>query len=283
MPLFFKNYENLKRTEQWQKIIVLGLESLKNTKIGDKDKALIQTRLASSYYYLGKYVNAYHMAFAALENAKKAKNDDLSAKSLYLISATYRARALAAKTSKDHYDEYKRFADNIQKALNLALTSKVNDFIKAKVFFNAGALHHDLIYFLEENERNAQFETAAEYYQESRKLFQPSSDDFNRVVIRYIRLMMDNQKIETFAKLIDLTKEIGININKKTKTGVQFLHLLSKISLHFKEYENARQYASEALVTAEAKSMHTEINMLNQLINDSNIEENQECSKLKFH
>lgn len=255
MPLFFEDYETLKRTEQWQKIIVLGLESLKNTKIGDK--ALIQTRLASSYYYLGEYVNAYHMAFTALENAKKAKNDDLFATSLYLISATYRARALAAKTSKDHYDEYKRFAnDNIQKALNLALTSKVNNFIKAKVFFNAGALHHDLIYFLEENERNAQFERAADYYQKSKELFQPGSDDFNRVVIRYIRLMMDNQKIDTFAKLIDLTKEIESNINKETKTSVQFLQLLSKISLNFKEYNKARQCASKALEIAKAKNIY---------------------------
>lgn len=29
--------------------------------------------------------------------------------------------------------------------------------------------------------------------------------------------------------------------------------------------------------------MHTEIDMLNQLINASNVEENQECSKLKFN
>lgn len=190
------------------------------------------------------------MAFAALENAK---NDDLSAKSLYLISATYRARALAAKTSRNHYEEYKTLAnDNIQKALNWT-PSRVNNFIKAKVFFNAGALHHDLIYFLEENERNAQFERAADYYQKSKELFQPGSDDFNRVVIRYIRLMMDNQKIDTFAKLIDLTKEIESNINKETKTSVQFLQLLSKISLNFKEYNKARQCASKALEIAKAK------------------------------
>ena len=77
--------------------------------------------------------------------------------------------------------------------------------------------------------------------------------------------MMDNKKIAA-DELIFFTKKIENNINKETRTGVQFLQLLSKLFLNFGKYNKALEYADRALKTATAKSMQTELGMLNQVI-----------------
>ncbi len=256
MPIFFEEYEDLKRSERWQEIIDLGINALKDDEIIDKDKSLIKTRITSCYYYLGKYTEANQMAIEALENAKKAGDSDLCVRSLYLISATY--RALASKASGTQHEEYKRLShDNIKEALDQISNFEVSNFIKAKAFFNAGALYHDL---------NFSSEMAEKYYQQAIELFHSGSDDYNRCVIRNIRLMMDNKKIVTVDEFIFFTKKIENNINKETKTGVQFLQLLSKLFLNFGKYNKALEYADRALKTATAKSMQTELGILNQLI-----------------
>ncbi|MDQ8039099.1 MAG: hypothetical protein REH83_01695 [Rickettsiella sp.] len=256
MPIFFEEYEALKSSERWQEIIDLGINALKDDEITDKDKAFIKAKSTSCYYYLGKYTEANQMATEALENAKKAGDSDLCVRSLYLISATY--RALASQASGTQHEQYKKLShDNIREALDRISNSEVCNFTKAKVFFNAGALYHDL---------NCSYEMAEKYYQQAIELFQSDSDDYNRCVIRNIRLMMDNKRIGTADELIFFTKKIEENINKETRTGVQFLQLLSKLFLSFGKYDKALEYADRALKTAAAKSMHAELGMLNQVI-----------------
>ena len=255
MPIFFEEYEALKGSERWQEIIDLGINTLKDDEITGKDKVFIKAKITSGYYYLGKYTEANQMAIDALENAKKVGDSNLRVSSLYLISAT--CRALASKASGTQHEKYKKLShDSIREALDQISNSEVCNFTKAKVFFNAGALYHDL---------NYSSETAEKYYQQAIELFQAGSDDYNRCVIRNIRSMMDNKKIAA-DELIFFTIKIENNINKETRTGVQFLQLLSMLFLNFGKYNKALEYADRALKTATAKSMQTELGMLNQVI-----------------
>ena len=91
---FFMNYETLKLSENWEELITLGHNAL-NEGLDSQSNALINARLASSLFYLGKKQDALDYATYAFGNSSLVKNKELEARSLYLFSATH--RALGAK------------------------------------------------------------------------------------------------------------------------------------------------------------------------------------------
>ncbi|WP_341808159.1 hypothetical protein [Wolbachia endosymbiont (group E) of Neria commutata] len=257
---FFQEYGALKKSEEWGKIINLGLQALKDSEITNVYSALIQCRLTSCYYYLGQHQEALEIAKDALEKATKAENKELQARSFYLISAIY--RVLALKTSGEQQKEYKEFANsNTEKALELLSEPNISNFTKAKVHFNAGALEHDLNSSFD----SEAFDSALKHYSEAQKLFKAigSNDDYDRTAIRYLRAAMEEGK----KSLDEIEAEAGdLSIKKETKTGVQFSILMSRVLLKNGKVGEAFQFATNALEVAKGKSMKTEVTMLEEII-----------------
>ncbi|GFR05493.1 uncharacterized protein TNCT_117071 [Trichonephila clavata] len=160
---FFQEYDALKESEDWKGIIDIGLKALEDSKITNENLALIKCRLTSCYYYLGQFEEALKVAKGTLEGATQADKKELQARSLYLISAIYRALFLKASEEEKTEQKYKESAsENIERALKLLSDHDVSDFTKAKVYFNAGALEHDV---------NVSLGSALEHYSQAMKLF----------------------------------------------------------------------------------------------------------------
>lgn len=254
---FCQEYQALKASENWQRIIDLGLKALGNSQMIEKNSALIQNRLASCYYYLGDHDEALKYANNAYKSAVQANDNGLKARSLYLSSAIY--RMLALKTAGNKKKEYKDCSQvNINAALKLLHDHyDISDVVKAKVYFNDGALKHDLM---------KDFDAAIERYSQAEELFKKEElcdDDINRTIMRRIRANLESGKIQP-DELISKVK--ALNIDKETKTGVHQSILLSKLLTECGYIYEALTCAKEGLEVAKNKSMSTEVRMLNKVI-----------------
>lgn len=96
---FCQEYEALKVSKNWKRIIDLGLKALGNSQIAEKNSALIKhiKHKLSSCYYFGDHDKALKYANNAYESAVQANDNELKDRSLYLSSAIY--RMLVLKTS----------------------------------------------------------------------------------------------------------------------------------------------------------------------------------------
>lgn len=241
---FFMQYDDLKESESWQEIVDLGNQAL-NEGLNSRDNALINARLASDLFYLGKKQEALGAATYAFGNATIAENKELEARSLYLILASH--RALGAKEEAFSF---------IHNALLYVDNEEVGQITKLKIFFNSGALYQDL---------NHNPIKAKEYYALALKICKELyyEDDCNRTSIRSIRATLEQgDPIEANKEAHELEAKINLN----NKTGVHFLQLKSKIAFALNDYPSACLYASEGLNFAVLKQMQTEIKMLNMLL-----------------
>jgi len=254
---FCQEYEALKVSENWKRIIDLGLKALGNSQITEKNSALIQHKLSSCYYYLGEHNKALKYAKNAYESAVQVDDNGLKTRSLYLSSAIY--RMLALKTAGEKRKEYEDCSQvNINAALKLLHDHPdISDVVKAKVYFNDGALKHDLM---------KNFDAAIARYLQAEELFKKEElcdDDINRTIMRRIRANVESGKIQP-DELISEVK--ALNIDKETKTGVHQSLLLSKLLIECEEICEALICAKEGLEVAKNKSMSTEVRMLNKVI-----------------
>ncbi|VVC42736.1 Tetratricopeptide repeat,Tetratricopeptide-like helical domain, partial [Cinara cedri] len=255
---FCQEYQALKASENWQGIIDLGLKALGNSRMIEKNSALIQNRLASCYYYLGDHDEALKYANNAYKSAVQANDNGLKARSLYLSSAIY--RMLALKTAGKKRKKYEDCSQvNINAALKLLRDhSDISNVVKAKVYFNDGALKHDLM---------KDFDAAIERYSQAEELFKKEElcdDDINRTIMRRIRADVESGKKIQPDKLISEVQ--ALNIDKETKTGVHQSLLLSKLLIECEKIYEALICAKESLEVAKNKSMSTEVRMLNKVI-----------------
>lgn len=236
-----KVYYTLKSEENWRGIIKLGEKVLLDSNISNKDQAITRNRMASCYHYLGDYKEMENIALQALSNANDCSDIELKVQALYLISAAYRGL-------KDEKESRKY----IDQALKIIFENEISNLNKAKVYFNAGALEHDLCNSLDKANR---------YYTISMDLFPLGSEEYNRTAIRHIRCVFEKGQINT-AKL----EADKLRIEPETKTGVQFSMLLSKVYISSQEYHKAYSCAISAKEIADRKSMETESGRLKDLI-----------------
>lgn len=241
---FFMNYETLKLSENWEDLITLGHNAL-NEGLDSQNNALINSRLASSLFYLGKKQEALDSATYAFGNASFIQNKELEARSLYLISAAH--RALGAKEEAFAF---------IHDALQYVGNEEVGQITKLKIFFNSGALYQDL---------NHNPIKAKEYYAQALEVCKEltDEDDCNRTSIRSIRATLEQGDPTEANKEAE---ELETKINLNNKTGVHFLQLKSKIAFALNDYLNSCFYASQGFNIATAKQMRTEIKMFNVLL-----------------
>lgn len=147
---------------------------------------------------------------------------------------------------------------NINAALKLLRDhSDISDVVKAKVYFNGGALKHDLM---------NNFDAAIERYSQAEELFKKEElcdDDINRTIMRRIRANVESGRIQP-DKLISEVQ--ALNIDKETKIGVHQSILLSKLLIECEKIYEALICAKESLKVAKNKSMSTEVRMLNKVI-----------------
>ena len=247
---FFANYDRLKQKEAWHEIIELGSKALNYNDLTSEERAKINLRLASSYYYIGDYKNG---AISA-DNGRigSTNNLDSLARSYYLLSACNRAMSL--KTTNEKTSNYPEIAHEfIDKALALVNNHSVRDFTRAKIYFNAGALAQDV---------DANFLDASKYYLKAMEIFAKNPDNkdaYNRTVIRYIRSQLELGNV----RLADIeAKELARTINKNTRTGVQLLELQSKIALRQGKFQKSYQKIEQALELAQKKGMKADIERL---------------------
>jgi hypothetical protein len=253
----FQHYYQLKSEEQWQKIIDISLYSMDCNILTEEEFAIINLRIASCFYYLGNFKETSVRAKKALDLLLGGEQYDLLARSYYLISASYRAMALnSINIEKKINQEFVRTAHEfINKALVL-IQEKGNEvklFTKSKVYFNAGALFHDV-------DKNTK--QAMSFYAKSTKFLNKDKDDYHRIEIRRIRCLLEENLIkDAFEESLKLSKYIDFN----TKTGVHFLQLQAKIALAAKKYKQALYYAEKAIIIAKQKNMKLDLQRLEDL------------------
>ncbi|MEI6187163.1 MAG: hypothetical protein WCP46_01500 [Alphaproteobacteria bacterium] len=238
---FESSYHTLKEQENWQEIIIKGIRTINNDALTNEEKSLIYARLASCYFYLGNYEEARK---AALEGFKLAGDDpNLLGRSLYLQSAIYRA-------TKQQELAFKM----IKKALELTNNPKMNEYVKAKIYFNAGALHQDLF---------NQSELASQYYKQAMKIYKEYSDDYCRTAIRYIRCLVELGKLNEAKEFFE-----NLQVKEGSKTFVHLLQIKGKICLKEGDNEKGLLYLNQALAIAQSKGMVKDAERLNELINN---------------
>ncbi|MFN7038789.1 MAG: tetratricopeptide repeat protein [Alphaproteobacteria bacterium] len=254
---FFQKFEYLKQKEKWQETIELGNEALKAGPIGI-DSVKIELILASCYFYLGNINETLNLAKQILETINNLFEDqhDLKARALYLSSAAYRMLAQKAESEEGKKIYTVNSDNNINKALELTKNVKLENFIIAKIYFNAGALEQDVKNNLAQS---------MEYYSKAMDIFGSEKewvDDYNRAAIRYIRCKLENGNLRT--ALIE-AKKLSNNIDINSKTGVHLLYLIGKIYLKKEDYVRSYQCTKQAIDIANNKNMNADLAKIKEL------------------
>ena len=253
---FFTEYYELKKSEQWNEIIVLGELALKSQTLNTEEKSKIILRLASCYFYKGDIEKCAELSDSSSKDIEIAKYPNLLARSYYLASAAYRALSSRASNKEDKL----KFATTASKYINDALLideKSITPFIKAKIYFNAGALEHEV---------NLDLDKALKYYQVAIEIFDQNKayeDDYNRTVIRIIRAKLELGNI----KVAELeAKNLDGKIAPESKTKVHLLQLKSKIAFKNSELFKSYCYALNACKLAVDKCMIADYTRSNSMI-----------------
>lgn len=237
---FFDQFEDLK-SRDWHAICALGEKDLEDESLTDLEKAQICARLASSYFYLGEYESMKGYIEACRSIALDHSSKKYFIRSLYLLSAYYRGSSL-----------FKEAREVIDEAMEL-LGSDVEDYLKAKVYFNAGAAYAD--------DPSGDPLKAIEYYQKALTLLDRSSNDAHRVQIRMAKshLLLKQHK-KAWEALLPL-----FQVDLQPRTSVHLQYICAQIYIAEGDFEAALVEINEALSGAEELSMAADGERLNKL------------------
>ena len=143
---YFKNFEELSESEEWEKIIseaTIALEEAKKTN-RPKDEAKICAQLTSSAFYLGDYDKSLVYANRCHELSEEFDEPSLFLRALYLQSAVYRALAAKYKDEEAQKNSYLKAVEIGEKAVFIYADKRLeNTNLKGKIYFNLGAAHAD--------------------------------------------------------------------------------------------------------------------------------------------
>lgn len=183
---YFYAFENLRAEEKWPEIVSLGEKHLQEGAPA-LETMQIHAHLASSYFYLGNYIQAESHARACYEAGCREGERPFQARGLYLLSACARAR--------------KEF-EAARAIARLALPLCDETELKAKVFFNLGAAIAD-------DPECKDLSQAEEAYASALDLFQ-CENDIQRCKIRLGKVLFLTGKKEEAGQIVDsILPEIG--------------------------------------------------------------------------
>lgn len=243
-------YAELKTKQDWHGIIKAGNSFLSTSDIPKEEQAKVHLILASDYFYVNQYKEALRSGEAALNLAKGLDAPDLRGRSLYLCSAAL--RAIAREHEKEGgFEAADIAASKAESFIQLAISSSASfaPSVQGKVFFNAGALYHDVA--CKKNISEAQG-----YYSQAEGIFSRlgQTDDLHRVQLRSIRSLMElNQLKEARHKINDLS------IDPDSKTGIQFQLLKCKLLMQENKPHAAIAQVEIYIPKAKEKSMGFEV------------------------
>ncbi|MEM7175695.1 MAG: glycoside hydrolase family 3 N-terminal domain-containing protein [Chlamydiota bacterium] len=248
---FFSEFSLLKEREEWEMIRELGQKALADPSLDAVETAQIHARLASNAFYLGNYKEVKVHATSCQAIAKHFSDPSLWIRSLYLLSAHSRA---LGNLSHDQ-TKFQEACKWIDQAIAL-LKEDSPMFLKAKVYFNAGAIFAD--------DPNGNLDQAADYMSQAMDLFKRASckDDYIRAGIRKGKILLLQGNI-TDAMLL-LTHLEPLIVQEKTR--VHLLYVKAQILMAEGEKEEAKTVAEKAVIIAERLGMAVDKNRLEQLM-----------------
>lgn len=234
---FFDQFDRLK-SQDWPVVCDLGEKALQDDSLPNLEKAQIHARLASSYFYLGDYESMVRHVQECRSIALDLSSKQYLARALYLLSAYYRGNLL-----------FEDARATISEAIELT-ESDIEDCLKAKVFFNAGAAHAD--------DPFGDVFQAIYYYQKAINLFGEASDDAYRTQIRMAKcwLVLKNYR-EAWDRLSPL-----FQVDLKPRTHVHLQYISAQVNVAQGEWETALIRISHALEKAEKLQMKVDIERL---------------------
>lgn len=237
---FFDQFDLLK-PQDWPTVCDLGEKALQDEFLSDPEKAQVHARLASSYFYLGDYESMIRHIQECRSIALDISSKKYLVRSLYLLSAYYRGNLL-----------FKEAKATISEAIGL-IESDVEDCLKAKVFFNAGAAHAD--------DPCGNLFQAIDYYQKAINLLDSTSNDAYRTQIRMAKcwLVLKNYK-EAWETLFPL-----FQVNLELRTYIHLQYVSAQVNVAQGEWETALTQISHALKSAEKLQMKVDIERLIKL------------------
>ena len=243
---FKSRYYDLKKKEDWKQIVLIGNTALEE-KIADEERAEIHEIMATTHHYLGEYDNTIqHAGFAS----KFSKDINLKAKACYLASAGYRNKCNIEPGNVSYQAHARQWIDQ---ALELTSIPELEDRWRAKVYFNAGALYHDVFH---DNFK------AQNFYRQACHFYSQGSDDYNRTQLRMIRSTLESGDSNQALLDIEALREY---ITPSSKTHVHFLQLEAKIAIKQECHIKADDLLKKALHLAEKKGMSGDFRRLQNL------------------
>ncbi|MCH9633397.1 MAG: hypothetical protein S4CHLAM7_01220 [Chlamydiae bacterium] len=255
---YSSNFNRLKEMENWSEILILGNQALIDNLMTEVQKAKTHAQLASCSYYLGDYDGCAKHANSCLEISECLDDPNMIMRALYLLSAYKRGEGNKnASVDPKQADQYFKEARSlIDKALQCFDYCK-DDFIKAKVLFNAGAAHSD--------DPHGDLEIAIPKYQEAIKIYQSLEeyDDFARTSIRLGKVFLLQKR---YAELLDLLNKMDISL-LPTKTKVHYKYLEAQYFVAMLDYPKAQLVLLDAINDATNLGMETDLSRLTLLLN----------------
>jgi len=237
---FSTQFDQLK-SQDWSLLCQLGEKALIEEKLTDLDMAQIHARLASSYFYLGEYDSMKTHIIACEKFALDLSSKQYLLRSLYLLSAYYRGKELFVEAQAA-----------IEKALEL-INDGVDDCLKAKIYFNAGAAYAD--------DPTCDPLQAISFYQKALTLFEQASSDAYRTQIRLAKswLLLSNYE-EAWTALTPLYQ-----VDLEPRVSVHLLYVTAQLEMAQGNFDLALVRIEEALPLAKQLKMSRDIERLQQL------------------
>ena len=232
---FFSSFDILK-FKDWEKLTTLGEKALE-----EKGNPKIHARLATSYFYLGRYEEMKKHVDQCLEHSLDEESNDLLVQTLYLLSAYHRSQS-----------SYTEARNVIEKALH-KVRSLDNSVLLAKVLYNAGAA--------EEEDPKGNLDLAKQYFEEALTLHDPHSNDCHRVLLHLGKVhLLKNAPSVTTTILSKLSNE-----KLFPRTQAHFFSLSAQLALAKGNKEEATLFIDKGLALAEQLHMTTDIKRLKML------------------
>lgn len=251
------HFDQLKKNENWIEIIQLGSQALLDPFISLNQKAKIHAQLASCSFYLGDYENCLSHAQNCLSLSEKLDDSSLVIRAFYLLSAHKRAEGnqyleINPKLSKHYFEEARSLIDQALEHLNYCS----DDFMKAKVLFNAAAADSDDPY--------GNLERAIERYQKAIEIYTSlrAYDDVARASIRLAKVYLLQKR---YKDLLCILKGIDV-VSLPLKTKVHYQYLEAQYYASLQQPEKAKSILQEAIETAENLKMETDLKRLEALM-----------------
>lgn len=135
---YFEQVEGLKKSEDWEKIIELGEQTLIEEKgeLSLNQQFAIADQLVSTYFRLGDFDNAKKHAESLIHLGAALNQPELVATSLYKFSAAIRGEASNTTNPELQQQLFSDARNTANQALEICPADRA---LKAKILFNAGA------------------------------------------------------------------------------------------------------------------------------------------------